>query len=130
MPCFIFRWSPSVTMQIIKSYLHWAALALEGKVKVFQVKNTIFRVSSIEKSHTCEEGGTHPRISVWHLLMNLKNNYSFKKLLKRANKKCECFNIYKNKKIIIIKNKEKHLEIPLFYTCLPTIFIWSTVLEI
>ena len=38
---------------------------------------------------------------VWHLLMNLKNNYLLKKLLKWANKKCEHLNIYKNKKIII-----------------------------
>ena len=34
-----FRWSPSMTMQIIKSYLHWAALALKVGIKVFQVKN-------------------------------------------------------------------------------------------
>ena len=27
-----------MTMQIIKSYLHWATLAPEGAVKVFQVK--------------------------------------------------------------------------------------------
>ena len=33
-------------------------------------------------------GGTHLRISFWHLLMNLKNNYLLKKLLKWANKKC------------------------------------------
>ena len=26
-----------------------------------------------EKSHTCEEGGAHLKISFWHLLMNLKN---------------------------------------------------------
>ena len=51
-----------------------------------------------KKSHTCEEGRGHPRISVWHLLMNLKNNYLLKKLLKWANKKCKYFNIYKNKK--------------------------------
>ena len=25
------------------------------------------------KSHTCEEGEAHLRISFWHLLMNLKN---------------------------------------------------------
>ena len=52
------------------------------------------RFSDIEKSHTCEEGSTHLRISFWHLLMNLKNNYLLKKLLKRANKKCRNFNIY------------------------------------
>ena len=27
-----------------------------------------------EESHTCEEGGAHLSISLWHLLMNLKNN--------------------------------------------------------
>ena len=74
-----------------------------------------------EKSHTYEEGGANPRISVWHLLINLKNNYLFKKLLKWANKKCKYFNIYKNfKKIIKLK---KHLEISLFYTCVPTMFM-------
>ena len=50
------------------------------------------------KSHTCEEGGAHPRISVCHLFMNLKNNYLLKKPLKLANKKCKHCNIYKNKK--------------------------------
>ena len=32
----------------------------------------------LEKSHTCVEGGTHLRLSVWHLLMNLKTNYLLK----------------------------------------------------
>ena len=62
-----------------------------------------------KKSHTCEEGGAQPRIPVWHLLINLKNNYLFKKLLKWANKKCKNFYIY----IVVFflkKNKEKHLE--------------------
>ena len=36
-----------------------------------------------------EKGGEHLKISVWYLLMNLKNNYLFKKLLKWANKKCK-----------------------------------------
>ena len=27
----------------------------------------------MKKSHTCEEGGAHLRISFWHLLMHLKN---------------------------------------------------------
>ena len=45
------------------------------------------------KSHTCE-GGAHLRISVQHLMMNLKNSYLLKKLLKWANKKCMNFNIY------------------------------------
>ena len=41
----------------------------------------------IKKSHKCEEGGANLRISFWHLLMKLKNNYLFKNLLKWANKK-------------------------------------------
>ena len=32
-------------------------------------------MGNIKKSHTCEEGWAHLRISVWHLLMNLKKNY-------------------------------------------------------
>ena len=40
-----------------------------------------------KKTHTCKEGGAHLRTSVWHLLMNSKNNYLLKKLLKWANKK-------------------------------------------
>ena len=73
-----------------------------------------------EKSHTCEEGRAYLRISAWHLLMNLKNNYLLKnhtqgrvhirisvwhllmnlkklfikKLLKWANRECENFDIY------------------------------------
>ena len=47
-----------------------------------------------QKSQTCEEGEAHLRISVWHLLTKLKNNYLLKKLLKWANKKCKNFNIY------------------------------------
>ena len=59
-----------------------------------------------KKSHTCEEGGAHLRSSFKHLLMNLKNKYILRKLLKWANKK----------QIILIftmlhlkKNNEKHL---------------------
>ena len=40
-----------------------------------------------KKSHTCEEGGAHPKISVWHLLMNLRNNYLLKKTVEVKNKK-------------------------------------------
>ena len=47
-----------------------------------------------KKSHTCE-GGAHLRISAWHLLMNLKNNYLLiKKLLTWTNKKSKNSNIY------------------------------------
>ena len=47
-------------------------------------------------------GPTHLKISVWHLLMNLKTNYLLKKPLKWANKKCKNFNIYN---VVFFKNK-------------------------
>ena len=58
--------------------------------------------------------------------MNLKNNYLFKKLLKRANKKCKNFNFYN----IVFKKKikEKHLEISLFYTCLSKMMMISSTI--
>ena len=66
---------------------------------------------------------------VWHLLMNLKNNHLLKKLLKWAKKKCKNFSIYNV--VLLKKNKEKHLERSLFYTCVPKILmIWSILLEI
>ena len=41
----------------------------------------IFTLSKVNKKklHKCEEHGAHLRISVWHLLMNLKSNYLFEK---------------------------------------------------
>ena len=79
-----------------------------------------------EKSHTCQEGGVHLRISFWHLLMNLKKQILLKQLLKWANKKQNNFNIYNV--ALFLKNKEKHLEISSFDTCVPKItIIWSTV---
>ena len=53
---------------------------------------------SLKKSHTCEECGPHLRISVWYLLMNLKNNYLSKKLLKLANKKLRILFYFKKRK--------------------------------
>ena len=53
--------------------------------------------------------------------MNLKNNYLLKKLLKWASKKYKNFNIYNV--VLFTENKEKHLEISLFYTCVPKILI-------
>ena len=50
-------------------------------------------------------------------------------MLKWANKKCKNFNIY-NVVFFKKKNREKHLEISLFYTFVPKILmIWSTVLR-
>ena len=81
-----------------------------------------------KKSHKCEEGGAHLRVFVWHLLMNLKNNYLLKNCWSEP---------LKNVRILIFtmlylkKNKEKHVEISLFHTCVPKILmIWSTALEI
>ena len=53
-------------------------------------------------SNTCEEGEAQFRISVWHLLMNLKKT-TIKKTVEMDQK----------------KKKEKHLEILLFYNCVP-----------
>ena len=59
-----------------------------------------------KKSHTCEEGVAHLRIFFWCLLMDLKNKYLLKNLLKWANKKCNNFNIYRA--VFFLKNKEKN----------------------
>ena len=75
---------------------------------------------AVKKSNTCEEGGAHPRISVWHLLMNLKNNYLLKKLLKWANKKC-ILTFTKIQKIIIIKRKTPRGIITL-YLCTNSLY--------
>ena len=51
-------------------------VALKIKIiqKVERKKQYISQNSnnSKKKSHICEEGGAHLRISFWHLLMNLK----------------------------------------------------------
>ena len=79
------------------------------------------------KNHTHVKKA-HLKISFWYLLMKLKNKYLFKK---------NCLSGSIQNKIILILTilhfffkKEKHLEIPLFYTCVPkTLMIWSTVPE-
>ena len=58
-----------------------------------------------------------------HLLMNLKNNYLFKDLLKRTNKKCKNFKIQND--AFFLKNKEKHLETSLGYTCVMIYSSWD-----
>ena len=82
----------------------------------------------------------HLRISFWHLLVNLKNNYVFKKLLRWANEKCSfhaewdghnvlpfwpifCpFTRLATQKIKILKWKN-HLEMSSFYSCVSKITI-------
>ena len=49
---------------------------------------------TVKKNHTRKKGGAQLSISFWHLLMNLKNKYLLKKLLKWANKKHNNLNIY------------------------------------
>ena len=56
-----------------------------------------------EKITHIEESGAHLRISIWHLLINLRNNYLLKILLKSANKKCKNFNTYN----VVFKKKKK-----------------------
>ena len=41
--------------------------------------NNLFNSWIDQKSYICEDGGARLRISVWHLLMNLTNNYLLKK---------------------------------------------------
>ena len=38
---------------------------------IYELEKQLF----IKISHICEEGGAHLRISLWHLLINFKNNY-------------------------------------------------------
>ena len=57
----------------------------------------------MEKSHTCVEGGAHLGISVWHLLINLKNNYLLKNWWSEP-KKCKNFNI----NVVFFFNIEKN----------------------
>ena len=66
------------------------------------------RIIVLKKSHTCE-GGTNLKISVCHLLMNLKNNFLLKKVLKCANKKCKNFNIYN---VVLKKNTWRYIFTP------------------
>ena len=44
-------------------------------ISQFKFINTWIKEITIKKSHTCEKGGAHLRISFWHLLMNFKNKY-------------------------------------------------------
>ena len=42
-------------------------------LKIIPCQIYISGLEFIKKSHTCEEGGAHLRISFWQLSMNLKN---------------------------------------------------------
>ena len=56
----------------LKFYFHCGPLKI-SKCKVQNVGNTKAKADTKcyeKKSHKCEEGGAHLRISFWHLLMN------------------------------------------------------------
>ena len=59
---------------------YWNSLSLQFishllvEFHFMQPEQPLHGIQLQEKSHTCEVGGAHLRISVWHLLMNLKNN--------------------------------------------------------
>ena len=72
--------------------------------------NELFNESHRGKSHTCEEGGAHLRISIWHLLMNLKNSYFLRKLLKWTNRKQNDFSIY-NDAFLLKKYRKTPVDI-------------------
>ena len=68
-------------------HLYFSSLKSDRSIpQVNFLKRSTNEVQKQKKSHTCEEGGAHLRISFWHLLMNLKNKLLLKKLLKWANK--------------------------------------------
>ena len=48
-------------------WVHFSILVRSNVTKLFEKKEYVNK-----KSHTCEEGGAHLRISFWHLLMNFE----------------------------------------------------------
>ena len=67
-------------------WMHLKAILLKATEEICGIskygkwhKQTWWQENSVigavnEKSHTCEEGGTHLRISFWHLLIHFKKN--------------------------------------------------------
>ena len=108
--------------------------SIEVCVKYRQNKKKVNNgtTKAIKKNHTHVKkvGNTSELLfGIYHLLMNLKNNYLLKKLLKWANKNVRnlIFTLFFFKK----KKKAKHQEISLFYNCVSIILmIWLAVLEI
>ena len=60
----------------------------------FKIFKVLYLPEIISKNQTYVKKVGPNRISFWHLLVNLKNKYLFKKVLKWANKKQNNFNIY------------------------------------
>ena len=70
------------TLQYFLQGLVWYSAIKHAAKTLFQVKFSLlsftlpltYNFSMIKKSYKCEDG-TQLKISVWHLLMNLKNKY-------------------------------------------------------
>ena len=60
----------------------------------FKIFKVLYLPEIISKNQTNVKKVGPNRISFWHLLVNLKNKYLFKKVLKWANKEQNNFNIY------------------------------------
>ena len=65
---------------VLKVLCLWCSLYVTGN-SGFISYSRYNLLQIVIKITQCEKGGVHLRISVWHLLMNLKNNYLLKKLL-------------------------------------------------
>ena len=89
------KWGTSQNFFLAFYWWTWKTNSYQKNYRKGPAKNMLhFLKKYKEKSHTCQEGGAHLRLSFWHLLMNLKNKQILKKLLKWANKKQKNFNIY------------------------------------
>ena len=75
-----------------------------------------------KKSHSCEEGRAYFRISVWDLLMNLKNNYLLKNCCSGPIKNLRMGNGW-------LKNEKICWRYDHFTRVPKTKNIWGTVLE-
>ena len=97
-----------VSLNITPRYIHNQQAQSKYKQSVlYSLKNYIHKLHYIH---------AHLKIYFWRLLMSLKTKCSLKKLLNLGNKKQNNFKI--NNAGLKKKNKEKVLEILLFYTCL------------
>ena len=74
-PCLTFVWFFSFrsTPYVVPIVLYNAKKVSNSNMHIKSKNQNTKRRMETKKSHRCEEGGTHLRISFWHLLMNLKN---------------------------------------------------------
>ena len=115
-------------------YLHWYFTNLAHLEK--GTRKTSYKIFAKwknkwkNKNHILVKAGHTSEFLFGNYWWTWKNNYLLNKLLKRANKIYTNFNICN---VVFFKKKtkkEKHLEISLIYTCVPTILmVWSTVID-